>query len=97
MGASRAGDTLEELPDQCSHLGGPDVDGPRGRPNDYSPRTALIAQCVPCSCELQLRRCNINSICQVVGADKNTNDCHKRAPRRLYVSFFFSLLCAAEE
>lgn len=50
---------------------------------------ALVAQCVPCSCELQLHRCHINSICQVVGADKNTNDCQKQAPRLLLSSFLF--------
>lgn len=59
-----------EITDQCIRLGGAGIDCP-------------IVQCVPCSQELQLHGCNINSICQVVKADKNTNDCLKLALRLL--------------
>lgn len=51
-------------------------------------------QCVPCSRELQLHRCHINSICQAVGADKNTNDCQKQA-LRLLPFFLFLFSCYA--
>lgn len=75
-----SGDTLEKLPEQCSHLGDTSVDGPR-RPKNYSEGGAYCSvYLVPVSCSytgatsivfvkwLELRRIQMTATSELQGS-----------------------------